>query len=70
MNIHRQAFGAEAPTTDVPMPELTIERIPKTIDGCTWHVFTHRADGVEIGATGRTRKAALEEMEMKWAMFN
>lgn len=67
--IYRQAFGAPLPVANSPEPVPTVERIPKTIDGCTWYASHPGPDGETIGATGRTKKRALESFSEQWARF-
>lgn len=52
---------------DTPTP--TIERIPKTIDGCTWYAWATKPDGTIIGATSRTKRDLLTEFSEQWSRF-
>ena len=68
-DIYRQAFGAALPTATEPEPEPTIERIPRTYDGCTWYAHAVDGTGERIGATARTKRDALTRFSERWAMF-
>lgn len=51
------------------IPTPTIERIPKTIDGCTWYAYVTKDDGTVIGATSRTKRDLLSEFAEQWGRF-
>lgn len=50
-------------------PTPTVERIPRTVDGGTWYASVTTENGT-IGATGRTKKAALAYFQDQWIRFS
>ncbi|MDL5351155.1 hypothetical protein [Microbacterium sp. zg-YB36] len=65
---YRQPFGAPLPTATEPEPTPTVERIPRTVDGCTWYAYAEH-NGGRIGATARTKRDALVRFSAQWARF-
>lgn len=67
--ISRQVFGAPVPVATGPAPAPTIERIPRTVDGCTWYAYAFTASGDKVGATARTKRDALLGFADQWTRF-
>lgn len=65
---YRQTFGQAAPVSTIPEPTPTVERIPRTVDGCTWYAHAEH-DGERIGATARTKRDALARFSEQWGRF-
>lgn len=51
------------------IPSPTIERIPKTIDGCTWYAWALKPDGTIVGETSRTKRDLIPAFNEQWARF-
>lgn len=68
-DLHRQVFGAPAPVASQPEPTPTVERIPRTFDGCTWYAYADDASGERIGITARTKRDVLARFSEQWARF-
>jgi len=46
-----------------------VDRIPRTIDGCTWYAYSDQSAHGRIGATGRTKASALDNFAEQWERF-
>lgn len=68
-DLFRQQFGTPAPTASAPEPTPTVERIPRTFDGCTWYAYANDANGERVGATASTRRGALARFSEQWGRF-
>lgn len=51
------------------IPTPTIERIPKTRDGCTWYAWATKPDGTVIGETSRTKRDLIPQFNAQWERF-
>lgn len=51
------------------IPTPTIERIPKTVDGCTWYAWATKPDGTIVGETSRTKRDLIPAFYEQWARF-
>lgn len=51
-------------------PTPTIERIPKTIDGCTWYAWATKPDGTIVGETSRTKRDLIPAFNEQWVRFS
>ena len=52
------------------IPTPTIERISRTIDGCTWYAWHIMADGSVLGASSRTKRDLIPVFEAQWLRFS
>lgn len=67
--IYRMAFGDPPPVRETPLSEPTVQRIPQTEDGHTWHAYAISPEGRILGGLGHTEEQALEALSEQWAMF-